>query len=68
MTRQTMNLMIRPHIPNPRHRIPPPGHQEIQRRVQLQREHPTQMPVIMPYDLIGLQIPTLDHLVLAPKE
>mmetsp|Transcript_20831 Transcript_20831/g.42466 ORF Transcript_20831/g.42466 Transcript_20831/m.42466 type:complete len:327 (-) Transcript_20831:259-1239(-) len=68
MSRQTVNLMLRPHIPNPRHGIPPAGDQQIQRRMEFQRKHPRQMSVIMSNDLIGLQIPTLDHFILRRRE
>mmetsp|Transcript_29406 Transcript_29406/g.71014 ORF Transcript_29406/g.71014 Transcript_29406/m.71014 type:complete len:213 (-) Transcript_29406:440-1078(-) len=39
VSRQTVHLVLRPHIPHPRHGVPPPRDQQVQRGMQLEREN-----------------------------
>ena len=68
VTGQAVDLVLGPHIPHPGHGIATAGHQQVQGGMELEREDAAQMPVIVPHDLIGFQIPALDLLVLAGTE
>ena len=63
-----MHLVLRPHVPHARHSVASPGHQQVQRWVQLQIEYAAEVAVVVPYDLVRFQIPAFDHLILSRGE
>lgn len=49
-------------------RISTRGNKDIKRRVKSQSVDTTEMSVVVANDLVGLQIPALDHLVISTRE
>lgn len=65
---QHVDLRLRPHVPHTRRRIPSRRHQHVERRVQTQRIDARQVAIVLPHDLVRLQVPALDKLVLARRK
>mmetsp|Transcript_8387 Transcript_8387/g.21616 ORF Transcript_8387/g.21616 Transcript_8387/m.21616 type:complete len:206 (+) Transcript_8387:550-1167(+) len=63
VARQAVDLSLRPHVPDPAAGIPSPREQDVQRRVEGQGVHAAEVAVVVPDDLVVLQVPALDHLV-----
>ena len=54
-----MNLSFGPHVPDSSTRVTTAGDQDINGRMEGQRVHGTQVPMIVTDNLIILQVPTL---------
>ena len=65
---QHVDLRLGPHVPHTRRRIPPRRHQHVERRVQTQRIDARKMAIVLPHDLVRLQVPALDKLVLPRRK
>lgn len=60
---QSEDVGARPHVPDPHTRITTSRRQDIQSGVNIQRIDARVVAVVLPDDLVRLEIPTLDHLV-----
>lgn len=65
---QDVDVGARAHVPDAGDAVAAAGHEHVERRVQCERVHARQMAMIVTDDLVGLQIPALDHFVLATGE
>lgn len=68
MADESEDFNLRPHVPNFHRRISRPRHDEIEMRMQSNTINTAVMTVVIPCNLIGFQIPTLDGLVLSARE
>ena len=63
-----MHTSLRPHVPDSRRRVTPTGDQQIELRVQRKGENGAQVTVILADDLVLLEVPALNLLILASRE
>ena len=63
-----VDVAARAHVPDAHDAVAPARAQDVEGRVQAQRVHARQVPVVVPDHLVRLEVPALDHLVLAAAE
>mmetsp|Transcript_40194 Transcript_40194/g.94503 ORF Transcript_40194/g.94503 Transcript_40194/m.94503 type:complete len:344 (-) Transcript_40194:432-1463(-) len=68
VSREDVDLMFAPHVPDAGDGVASSGHEDVERRVHLEAEDAGEMAVVVADDLVGLEVPTLDHFVLSGGE
>lgn len=63
-----VDVAARAHVPHPHGAVAAARDEHVEGRVQRQRVHAAQVAVVVADDPVGLEIPALDHLVLAARE
>ena len=62
MPREDVDLGLGTHVPDARRGVATRGDEDIEGRVQGERVHAREMSVVVPDDLVHLEVPALDHL------
>ena len=62
MAGQAVDLVLRPHVPDARDGVPAAGDEEVERGVELEGEDSREVAVVVPYDLVRLEIPALYYI------
>lgn len=65
MASEDVNLSLGAHVPDARHGISARGDEDVESGMEGQRIDARERAMVLPYDLVSLKVPTLDHFVLA---
>ncbi len=65
---ETVDLCLGSHVPHASDRVSAGAHQYVERGMERERVAGAQMTMVVTNDLVGLQVPALDLLVLATRE